>query len=33
MCSAVSIGEEFPEDVLVRPKHVTIEFNFNDILK
>jgi hypothetical protein len=29
----VSIGEEFPEDGLRRPKHVAIQCDFNDILK
>jgi hypothetical protein len=33
-CSAtVAIGEQLPEDGLVRPKHVAIECNFNGILK
>jgi hypothetical protein len=30
---AVSINEQFPEDDLVRPKHVAIKCDFNDILK
>jgi hypothetical protein len=30
---AVSIGEQLPEDGLVRPKHVAIECDFNGILK
>jgi hypothetical protein len=30
---AVSIGEQFPEDGLVRPKHVVIECDFSGILK
>jgi hypothetical protein len=33
-CSAaVSVGENLPEDDLVRPKHVPIKCDFNDILK
>jgi hypothetical protein len=33
-CSAtVSIDEQLPEDGLVRPKHVAIHCDFNDILK
>jgi hypothetical protein len=33
-CSAaVSIGEQLPEDGLLRPKHVAIEGDFNGILK
>jgi hypothetical protein len=29
---AVSIGEQFPEDGLVRPKHVASEYDFSGIL-
>jgi hypothetical protein len=33
-CSAaVSIDEQLPEDSLVRPKHVAIVCDFNDVLK
>jgi hypothetical protein len=33
-CSeGVSIDEQLPEDGLVRPKHVAIKCDFNDILK
>jgi hypothetical protein len=28
-----SINEQLPEDGLVRPKHVAIKYDFNDILK
>jgi hypothetical protein len=31
--AAVSNDEQFPEDGLVRPKHVAIICDFNDILK
>jgi hypothetical protein len=31
--AAVSIGEQLPEDGLIRPKHVAIRCDFNDILK
>jgi hypothetical protein len=31
--AAVSIGEQFPESGLVKPKHVAIKCDFNDILK
>jgi hypothetical protein len=30
---AVSVGEQLPEDGLVRPKYVAIKNNFIDILK
>jgi hypothetical protein len=30
---AVSIGEQLPENGLVRPNHVAIECDFNGILK
>jgi hypothetical protein len=33
-CSAaVSIGEQVPEDDLIRPKYVTIKCDFNGIVK
>jgi hypothetical protein len=31
--AAVSIGEQLPEDGLVRPKHVAIKYDFNDIFR
>jgi hypothetical protein len=31
--AAMSISEQFPEDDLVRPKHVTVECDFNGTLK
>jgi hypothetical protein len=31
--AAVSVGEQLPEDGLVRPKHVATECDFNGILK
>jgi hypothetical protein len=30
---AISIGEQLHEDGFVRPKHVAIKCDFNDILK
>jgi hypothetical protein len=33
-CSAaISIAEQLPEDGVERPKHITIECDFNGILK
>jgi hypothetical protein len=29
----ISVGEQLPEDGLVRPKHVALECDFNGILK
>jgi hypothetical protein len=31
--AAVSIAEQLPEDGLVRPKCVTVKYDFNNILK
>jgi hypothetical protein len=30
---ALSTGEQLPEDGLVKPKHIAIKYDFNDILK
>jgi hypothetical protein len=31
--ATTSTGEQFPGDGIVKPKHVTIKCDFNDILK
>jgi hypothetical protein len=32
-CAAVSVGEQLLENYLVRPKYVTVKYDFTDIVK